>query len=73
MEKLNFDIEINAEAIKVLIDRERMVLPRLGTRKLYYLIGPHLKQQGLKIENSIAEKHQFLKQVDIYHTGTRCR
>ena len=26
-----------------------MVLPRLGTRKLYYLIGPHLKQQGLKI------------------------
>lgn len=38
-----------AEAVKVLIDRERKVLPRLGTRKLYHLIGPLLKQQGIKM------------------------
>lgn len=38
-----------AEAVKVLVDRERKVLPRLGTRKLYHLIGPQLKQQGLKM------------------------
>lgn len=38
-----------AEAVKVLIDRERKVLPRLGTRKLYHLIGAELKQQGLKM------------------------
>jgi putative transposase len=38
-----------AEAIKVLVDQERKVLPRLGTRKLYHLIGPQLKQKGLKM------------------------
>jgi transposase InsO family protein len=38
-----------AEAVKVLVDRERKILPRVGTRKLYHLIGPQLKQQGLKM------------------------
>lgn len=38
-----------AEAVKALVDRERKVLPRVGTRKLYHLIGPRLKQLGLKM------------------------
>lgn len=35
-------------AVKQLIARERKVLPRLGTRKIYYLIGKDLCRQGLK-------------------------
>lgn len=30
------------------MDSQRSVLPRLGTRKLYYLIGDELKQEGIK-------------------------
>jgi len=30
------------------VDRERKQLPRLGTRKIYYLIKKDLRQQGLK-------------------------
>ena len=37
------------QAVKQLIDRERKQLPRLGTRKVYYLIKGDLQQQHLKI------------------------
>ena len=37
------------EAIKNLVDRERKQLPRIGTRKLYYLIKEDLRNQGLKV------------------------
>ena len=30
------------------MDDQRAVLPRLGTRKIYYLIAPQLKQDGIK-------------------------
>jgi transposase InsO family protein len=30
------------------VDDQRAVLPRLGTRKIYYLIAPQLKQDGIK-------------------------
>jgi transposase InsO family protein len=30
------------------VDKERALLPRLGTRKLYYLIGDQLRQEGIK-------------------------
>ncbi len=36
------------EAVKQLVDRERKLLPRLGTRKIHYLIKTDLKNQGLK-------------------------
>jgi putative transposase len=36
-------------AVKRLIDEQRKQLPYLGTRKLYYQIGPALKQKGLKV------------------------
>lgn len=35
-------------AVKQLVDRQRKLLPRLGTRKLYYLIKESLQQQGIK-------------------------
>jgi len=31
-----------------LVDSQRSILPRLGTRKLYYLIGNELKREGIK-------------------------
>lgn len=37
------------EAVKSLVDRERKQLPRIGTRKLYYLIKEDLRNQGLKV------------------------
>jgi len=37
------------EAVKNLVDRERKQLPRIGTRKLYYLIKEDLRNQGLKV------------------------
>ena len=36
------------DAVKELIDRERKILPRLGTRKIHYLIREDLQQLGLK-------------------------
>ena len=34
--------------VKKLVDRERKQLPRIGTRKVYYLIKEDLREQGLK-------------------------
>lgn len=36
------------QAVKQLVDRERKLLPRMGTRKLYYLIKDDLQSHGLK-------------------------
>ena len=36
------------QRIKQLVDRERKQLPRIGTRKIHFLIKGDLKQQGLK-------------------------
>jgi putative transposase len=35
-------------AVKKLVDRERKQLPRIGTRKIHYLIGEDLKRQAIK-------------------------
>lgn len=39
---------LRADAVKTMVDRERKQLPRLGTRKLHYLIKDDLEAQGLK-------------------------
>jgi putative transposase len=36
------------QKVKLLVDRERKVLPRLGTRKIHYLIKKDITDQGLK-------------------------
>lgn len=36
------------QAVKQLVDRERKLLPRTGTRKLHYLIKLDLESQGIK-------------------------
>ena len=36
------------DAVKKLVDRERKQLPRIGTRKVYYLIKEDLQEQGVK-------------------------
>lgn len=40
---------IQAKAVKDLVDRERKLLPRIGTRKLYYLIKEDMSRLGLKL------------------------
>jgi len=39
---------LKQQAVKQLVDTERKLLPRLGTRKIYYLIKEELQGQGLK-------------------------
>ena len=39
---------IQQQAVKQLVDRERKQLPRIGTRKIHFLIKDDLQQQGLK-------------------------
>ena len=40
---------MRSDAIKKMVHRERKRLPRIGTRKLYYLIKEDIQAQGLKI------------------------
>ena len=40
--------ELKADVVKRLVDRQRKQLPRIGTRKIYYLIKDDLQAQGLK-------------------------
>jgi hypothetical protein len=35
--------------IKPMVMNKRMKMPRLGTRKLYYLLQDEIKQSGIKI------------------------
>lgn len=39
---------LRSDAVKSLVDRERKLLPRVGTRKIYYMIKDDLREQGLK-------------------------
>ena len=39
---------LKREAVKQLVDRERKLLPRVGTRKIHYLIQTSLRKQELK-------------------------
>jgi transposase InsO family protein len=39
---------LQQQAVKQLVDRERKLLPRVGTRKIYFLIKEDLQQLGLK-------------------------
>lgn len=39
---------LKQHAVKQLVDRERKLLPRTGTRKIHYLIKDDLQKQGLK-------------------------
>lgn len=39
---------MSQEAVKQLVDRERKLLPRIGTRKLHYLIKDELQRKKLK-------------------------
>ena len=40
--------QLQQEAVKRLVDRQRKLLPRLGTRKIHYLIAEDLQREGLK-------------------------
>jgi putative transposase len=40
---------VNGELVVELVSRERRLQPRLGTRKLYHLIGPELAKAGVSL------------------------
>jgi putative transposase len=40
---------VDGELVAELVQRERQLQPRLGTRKLYHLLKPELKQAGVRI------------------------
>jgi len=41
--------QVDAELVAGLVQRERRMQPRLGTRKLHYLLRPELEQAGVRI------------------------
>ncbi len=41
--------KVDGELVAELVKRERRLQPRLGTRKLYHLLKPELKQAGVRI------------------------
>jgi len=41
--------QLKEQAVKQLVDRERKLLPRIGTRKIHYLITRDLENQRLKL------------------------
>lgn len=49
------------QKVKLLVDRERKVLPRLGTRKIHYLIKNDISNQGLKFG-----RDKLFKLMDAY-------
>jgi len=40
---------VDGELVSQLVQRERQLQPRLGTRKLYHLLQPELKQAGVRL------------------------
>ena len=40
---------IDGELVAELVQRERQLQPRLGTRKLYHLLKPELEQAGVRM------------------------
>jgi putative transposase len=40
---------VDGELVVGLVQRERRLQPRLGTRKLYHLLGPELKRAGVRV------------------------
>ena len=63
------------EKVINLVLQERMSLPRLGTRKLYYLIKPKLESQGIKMGRDglftcLRLNHMLVKPKQSYTTTT---
>ena len=56
------------QKIKRLVDRERKVLPRLGTRKIHYLIKKEINDQGLKFG-----RDKLFRLMDMYGLKLRPR
>ncbi len=65
--------QVKAEVIK-----ERIHLPRLGTRKLYYRLSKQIRDQGIKIGrdalfNFLRSEHMLIKPKHAYHKTTNSK
>ena len=60
---------VDGELVAGLVQRERRLQPRLGTRKLYHMLKPELEQSGVRIgrDRMFEElrKRDLLRQVPL--------
>jgi transposase InsO family protein len=58
--------QLKQQVVKALVDQQRKILPRIGTRKLYYLIQEELKLKAIKFGRdklfSLMRQYQLLIQ-----------
>ena len=62
-----------AQKVVQLVQEKRMVMPRLGTRKLYYLLQRELKALGVgrdQLFNILKANHMLIKPRRAYHITT---
>ncbi len=62
-----------AEKVITLVQQQRMVMPRLGTRKLYHILKPELQELGVgrdKLFDILKANHMLIKPKKRYHKTT---
>lgn len=64
--------------VKAAVIEERIHLPRLGTRKLYYRLGKQIRSQGIKIGRDalfdfLRSEHMLIKPKHAYHKTTNSK
>jgi putative transposase len=66
------------QKVKLLVLQQRMLMPRLGTRKLYYLLADLLKDQQIKIGrdalfNLLRAENLLIKPIKNYTKTTNSK
>lgn len=64
--------------VKAAVIKERIHLPKLGTRKLYYRLGKQIKSKGIKIGRDalfdfLRSEHMLVKPKHSYHKTTNSK
>lgn len=64
--------------VKAAVIQERIHLPRLGTRKLYYRLGKQIRSKGIKIGRDalfdfLRSEHMLIKPKHAYHKTTNSK
>ena len=62
-----------AERVIALVQQQRMIMPRLGTRKLYHILKPELEELGVgrdKLFDILKANHMLIKPKKRYHKTT---
>ena len=65
--------QLRAQKVVALVQEKRMVMPKLGTRKLYHLLQPELQALGVgrdKLFHILKANHMLIKPKKSYHITT---